>query len=335
MTCQHCGATCQNGARFCPRCGTPLVAAPSGIVMYSPGQVPAPSVPPSPPGAVPPAFAPPDFPRNAAAPFAGYMSPGYGHAALPPQRLSFSAIVAVTTVLLGILACIAIVVSHGASNDSLPSLYPSPVPQASAVPVASPTAGNTPVQQPAATSVPTSAPPSPPTAPPVARTAVPVQPSGAGGQTVSNSMFSLQISSGCQVVVNTTSQTENKVVLQDTGSGPNALEVLAGQSTNPTNAQAVLQAHLATIQQRYPDATPCGQATQVTASGIAGMTMRICYTFTPQSGAAVSAVEIPWAGTNAGGTIAFFFASTAGGTDKKFWTEATKVVESIRWVTGQ
>jgi hypothetical protein len=251
-------------------------------------------------------------------------------------RLSQSTILGLVIAVLGFVAAIGILSSHhgsgsqaaGAAVATAAATSPTPLPTS---PSLAPTsvATNPALAPTALPGQPTASAPSTPVVQPTAAQAQPTAPGT--GRTVSTGTFSVQVPAGWQVA----NQSQTELLLQNPSAAPNQLDIGAGQVNSPTSARALLLTILSGLQQKYPDAKQCGTPASGTLSGVSGTQTDYCITFTPQSGAAVSAVEIPWAGTNASGTIAYFFASTAGGTDKKFWTDATKVVESIRCETGQ
>ena len=346
LICSHCGAQNPDGMQFCQSCGSPLAPAPQGTAP-TPG-LPLPlTSPASPP---PPAPAPP-----AARP-------------APAHRLPLGSLIGIVIGVLGILAAIGILTSHRGSSAPtipIPTAYPTspPVqptfaPQPTA-PSAQPTA---PSAQPTAPSAQPTAPSGQPTAPaeqptfasqptapaeqptfasqptaPAAQPTAATQPSGptSGGQTFSSTTFSVFVPSGWQVGNETTTPSQNEILLQDPSTAPNGLDIFAGQSSAQTDGGTVLQSVITNLQQKFPDATQCGSTVPITFGGVAGTLMPICYTITPQSGSAVSVAELAWAATDASGSNVYFVGQTAAQNNQSFFTHAGDVTKTITWGGGQ
>jgi len=163
------------------------------------------------------------------------------------------------------------------------------------------------------------------------------QPSGptGAGQIFSSTTFSVFVPSEWQVGNETTTPSENEVVLQDPSTAPNGLDIFAGQNTAQADAGTVLQSVIANLQQKFPDAKQCGSTVPITFGGVAGTLVPICYTITPQGGAAVSVAELAWAATDATGANVYFVGQTAAASNQAFFTHAGDVTKTIVWGGGQ
>lgn len=350
LTCSHCGAQNPDGMQFCQSCGSPLMAAPQGTA-----PTPAAPAPTAPPAGTPPPASPPPPPVPA-------------HPA-PTHRLPLGSLLGIVIGVLGILAAVGILTSHRGSSAPtipIPTAYPTsppaqptfaPEPTAPSgqptAPAAQPTSPaaqpTAPAEQPTLAPQPTvdqSQPTAPaeqptlasqPTSPPAQPGVPTTQPSGptGAGQTFSTTTFSVFVPSEWQVGNETTTPTENEVVLQDPSTAPNGLDIFAGQNTAQTDAGTVLQSVIANLQQKFPDAKQCGSTVPITFGGVAGTLVPICYTITPQGGAAVSVAELAWAATDATGANVYFVGQTAAASNQAFFTHAGDVTKTIVWGGGQ
>ena len=338
-TCPRCGAPNQHGT-FCQQCGASLTQVPQAAV-------PVQAAPPTP--GVPPGFQPPNYPP-----------PGYGQmmpqrsGAQPPQRLPLASILGVTIGLLGVIAALAIVIGHHGAGAQAPY-----APLATVAPTGTQAPAYTPAAAPSSTfaTQPTSAVPTQPGQPtsgvptqPAQPTTVvpptpetqptqavpqPTQANSGPSQTLSTTTFTMQVPTSWQIVNHKTAQTQNEYVLEDPSTSPNSLDIFAGQSTSPANAQTTLQAILAGLQQQYPDAKSCGNNQQSTIGGVAGTVMPICFTFTPQGGAAVASADLAWVGTNQSGSYLYVVGMMAGQSNQAFFGNASAVLKTVQWGGGQ
>jgi hypothetical protein len=274
--------------------------------------------------------------------------------------LPLASIMGVTIGLLGIIAAVAIVFGHHGSGPQPPY-----TPLSTVVPTGTVPPAGTAVAQPTGTvapqsttqtqpteavateaAQPTAAVPTgvvqptealPPTevVQPTQPAVQPTQPNTGPSQTISTTTFSLQVPTSWQVVSNKQGQTANEVVLGDPSDQPNALDIYGGQNTSATSAEAALQGILTNLQQQYPDAKACGNSQQATIGGVAGTVTPICFTFTPQGGAALSAVDVAWAGTNQSGSYLYAVGMMAGESNQAYFTSATSVLRTLQWGGGQ
>ncbi len=158
-------------------------------------------------------------------------------------------------------------------------------------------------------------------------TAAPVATQANAGQTVSTNTFSIQLPSGWQVA----QQSSNEMLLTDTQTQPNSMDIGHDQSSSAQSAEGILQSILTNLQQRYPDAAQCTDASQGTVAGVTGTHIKICYTFTPQGGAAFPAVSYAWAATDASGESVYMLQATAASSNTTFWNRASDLVSYLQW----
>jgi hypothetical protein len=137
----------------------------------------------------------------------------------------------------------------------------------------------------------------------------------------------VQLPDGWEVV----QQSSNEMLLADSENTPNGVDIGHDQSSSPETAQAALQSILSGFQQKYPDATECGDSAQIAIDNVVGTMMKICYTFTPEGGAAFPAFEYPWVATDSTGTSIYLMQVTAGTTNTAFWSRVNDVLGLIQW----
>lgn len=352
LTCPRCGAQNPDDMAFCQQCSSPLAG--SGA---TPAQPPSAAQPPDAtlaPPAPPPPAAPPTPPPAVEPQPAG-----------PAHRLPLATILGSVVGLLGLLAAGAIVFGHSGPPPVLPpaptALPPTSIPSTPTVPPPPPTSPpaqptNAPVVQPTSvpaqpteagtptdTAVPppvfptnppvqpTTVPPVPPvqptTAPPVQPTTMPPVPSGLP---LTTSMFSLQVPGGWQVA----SQTAYEVVLQNPSTAPNLLDIGGATVASPTTVQTALQTLIGKLQQTAPDARACGQGQPETISGAQGTIVPVCFTYTPQGGAAITVVALVWAATSTSGSSIFAVERIAAPDNQAFFTNAGQVLSTLQWTGG-
>ncbi len=336
LTCSHCGAENPDGMQFCQSCGSPLTPTPVAPEPTIPAASPPPPATPEPPPAPAPV-------RRAV----------YQNA--PVHRLPLGSLIGIVIGVLGLVAAIGILTSHRSAATPPPLPVPTALPTSPAVqptfapqptaPASQPTSPAQPTQplgqptQPAAP--PTFAPqPTQPAAPPTFAaqpTAPAPQPTGppGPGQTFASTTFSVFIPSEWQVINQSTKPSQNEVILQDPSTAPNGLDIFAGLSSAQTDAQTVLQTVLTNLQRQYPDAQQCGSSVPATFGGVAGTLMPVCYTITPQGGAAISVAELAWAATDAAGVTVYFVGQTAAQSNQPFFTHAGDVTKTIHWGGSQ
>ncbi len=348
-TCPRCGAPNQHGV-FCQQCGASLAATGS--------PAPGAGVPDGTPlagQAVPPGYQPPAYGATASGAVQRYSG------AQPAHRLPLASILGVTIGLLGVIAAVAIVFGHHGSNAQPPYTPLSTVaPTATAVPssaavvqatstvTAQPTSATQPTQ---AGVVPTQSGTMPTSAAAATATpfvqatqagviptqagVVPTQASQGSTQTLTTTTFTLQVPTSWQTVNQKTGQTQNEVVLEDPSTSPDAVDIYAGQAATTTTAQTALQEVLSNLQQQYADAKVCGNSQQSSIGGVVGTVVPICFTFTPQGGSALSAVDVAWAGTDQSGSYVYLVGMMAGESNQTFFTNASAVLQTLQWGGGQ
>ena len=152
----------------------------------------------------------------------------------------------------------------------------------------------------------------------------------ASGQTLNTSMFSVTMPSTWQVSSNQSTQTYVEVILQESSNG--FIDIFAETSAT---AQQLLQQALSVKQQAYPDAKLCGNSGQDAVGGITGSTELICFTMTPQGGAAQNVQDGVWAGTSADGTTGYAVQIIGLASDQQFFNDAASVAGTLQWIGGQ
>jgi hypothetical protein len=375
LTCLHCGSQNPEGLLFCQQCGTPLAAAPGSTppsgatlpAMLGPAPLPATS----PASPVQHAASGHRLPLGSIlglmigaigllAAIAVLTSHG-GAAPLPPQPKLPSVTPGPSVVPNATGTALAHRPAAQPTSTALahrPTVQPTgtvvPLPTATtavsqpsstpeSLPALTPTSGGsglpgqptTPPGGPGLPGLPTT-PPSGPGGPglPGQPTTPPSGPSGPG-QTLNTSTFSVQVPNGWQVANEKTTATYNSVNLQDPSTAPNTLIIEAGATSSPVDVQTVLQAILQGLQQQYPDAQQCGQSQQTAFGGMTGTLVPICFTFTPQGGAAIPSVDLAWASVSTSGTYFYSIEQIAGQSNQPFFTHAGDVTNTVQWVGGQ
>jgi hypothetical protein len=356
-TCSRCGA--QNGEdnAFCQQCGAPL-AAPDASAPVQP-LVPPTQPPPIQPPPVYQQPAPPVYQQPAPPvyqqPAPPVQPPPVYQPVAPAHRLPLATMLGSVAGVLGLLAAGAIVFGH-----TSPGPTPLPVPTTQPQPTSAPVQPTTPPQPTAQSQPTTQAQPttqSQPTAPDVATdtpvavdtpaavdTPVAVSPPNEptqpapgpgpgpapGGQAVTTSLFSVVVPSGWQA-----KQSGTEVQLQDPSTAPNSLDIAGGTPNSPVTVDAALQGLLAQLQKNAPDAQPCGQGQSLTIGGARGTVLPVCFTFTPQGGAAIKSVALLWAATSSSGSSIFVVEEIAAQDNQAFFTNAGHVTNTLRWTGGQ
>lgn len=327
LTCPRCNSPYHEGSAFCQHCGTPLPGAQPRADATPPGTATPPNVPAQP---------------NSASSYFG---------APPPHRLPPATILGMVLGLLAVAAAIAILTSNhgsGAQLANLPLATQRPTLAVPTQPVGTQVVPTHPVgtqvvpTQPVGTAVvptqalgtavvPTKA---------VGTAVVPTQAAStpfpqatqvaATGQTLNTSLFSVNVPSTWQVSNNQASQTYVEVILQDPNHG--FIDVFAETSAT---AQQLLQQALSVKQQAYPDARLCGNSGQDVVGGITGSTELICFTMTPQGGAAQNVQDGVWAGTSASATTGYAVQIIGLASDQQFFNDAASVAGTLQWIGGQ
>ncbi len=149
------------------------------------------------------------------------------------------------------------------------------------------------------------------------------------GKVVATNTFCVALLQGWSVL-----QKENvDIILKDDtgGGGFGTLYINSGTLKTPTTAQEWLQQVIAGYQKQYPDVKECGTAAQFTVGSVTGTGIPICYSETPQGGAAFPAVSELWAATNGGGTTVYSFGMNAAASDAKMLDNTSKLLESLQW----
>ncbi len=331
-TCPRCGAQNGDDNAFCQQCGAPL-AAPDAA---------APVQPPTAQPPTPPVYQPPPPPT----------APVYRPVA-PAHRLPLGTMLGSVVGLLGLLAAGAIVFGHNSPSPT-PPLPPAPTtipqptgapvqptapPQPTAVaqdtPASQPTAPvvaqDTPASQPTASDVATDTPAAADTPPSEPTQSAPGPAPSGGGQTITTSLFSVVVPSGWQAKQNSATS----VQLQDPSTAPNDLEIGGGTPSSPVTAAAVIQGLLAGLQKNFPDAQPCGQGQPLTIGGAQGTVLPVCFTVTPQGGAAVKSAALLWGATSSSGSSVFVVEEIAAQDNQAFFTNAGQVTKTLKWAGGQ
>ena len=316
-TCARCGA--QNGEdnAFCQQCGAPL-AAPDASAPVQP--------------LVPPNQPPPVYQQPAPPVYQQPPPPVYQPVA-PAHRLPLATMLGSVVGLLGLLAAGAIVFGR-----TSPSPTPLPLPTTQAQPTSAPVQPTT-LPQPTIQAQPTTQ--AQPTAPDVATpvdtppvvsppTTQPGPGPAPGGQTVTTSLFSVVVPSGWQA-----KQSGTEVQLQDPSTAPNFLDIAGGTPSSPVQVATVLQDLLAQLQKGFPDAQPCGQGQALTIGGAQGTVLPVCFTLTPQGGAAIKSVALLWAATSSSGSSVFVVKEIAAQDNQAFFTNAAHVMSTLKWTGGQ
>jgi hypothetical protein len=157
----------------------------------------------------------------------------------------------------------------------------------------------------------------------------PAQPA-LSGQTLTTSAFSVTVPPSWQVAGNQASQTAVEVTLEEPSHG--YVDIFAETSAT---AQQLLQQALSVKQQAYPDARVCGNSGQDTVGGVTGPTELICFTMTPQGGAAQNVQDGVWAGASADGTTGYAVQIIGLASDQQFFNDAASVAETLQWIGGQ
>jgi hypothetical protein len=157
----------------------------------------------------------------------------------------------------------------------------------------------------------------------------PTQPT-VSGQNLTTSAFSVTVPPTWQVSGNQTSQTAVEVMLEEPSRG--YIDIFAETSAT---AQQLLQQALATKQRDYPDAALCGNSGQDTVGGVTGPTELICFTMTPQGGAAQNVQDGVWAGTSADGTTGYAVQIIGLANDQQFFNDAASVADTLQWSGDQ
>jgi hypothetical protein len=164
----------------------------------------------------------------------------------------------------------------------------------------------------------------------------PTSPPSPNGQPLTTSTFSLTVPSGWQVANSKTGSTGNEVQLEETSTEPNLVDIFGGQVTSAQTAQAVLQSVLTNLQQQYADAKVCSNnVQQATIGGVSGSAEVICFTFTPQGGAAISSGDLVWGGTSPSGMSVYIVQEMGGASNQTFFTDASTMIGTLQWVVGQ
>lgn len=352
LTCPRCHAQNQDGMAFCQQCGAPLS-----------GEAAAPPLPPAPPPADGPTIyqAPPPAPPSNISP-APPAGPAIYQPVQPPQpprhRLPGASIVGVLVGVLGVVTAVGILFGHRGpivvpivpTNTPAATAAPTQValptqPQATAQPPATETTAPLPTDAAAtdtAAPEPTNAAPATdtaaplPTEAPATETAVPSLPTQAPppnpqplGPTLTTQYFSVQAPSDWNV-----QQQNNEVLMSDPHASPDEIDIAGGTSNSgPTDVQTVLNGLLQAMQQKSPDAAQCGQSQQATFGGKQGTLVPICFTFTPQSGAAVSAVALAWAAVGSDGSTIYVLEAMATKSQiQTLLSDATPVFHTLQWI---
>ena len=329
MACARCGTQNPDGNQFCQACGAPLTAAaPPPMPGAAPGaQLPGPPMAPPPPpmpGAAPgaqlpgPPMAPPPPPMQAAPPGyppSPYQSPYYSPVGGGPQQpvhrtpwaLIVGVIVALVVIMSGCGIVIAVVGVNHVSQSNTAGILPSPTPKTNPSPEASP--------NPDVTPSPKSSPKSSP------------KPSG-GGKTVSNANLSLTLPSGWTV----SSQDDQQISLTPP-SNDGSVTIGSGPSNPPQTAQQNKDTLDKFFANQYPDAKDCPNSTTDTGDldGAKGIFWELCFTMTSSSSSFPAGAPL-FVGANSDGSDYFtaILITKADNMDK-FITEATPVLQSIKW----
>ena len=289
LTCARCGAQNPEGNLYCQTCGTPLAA-----VAAPPAAIPGPPLAAPPPGP-PPGLAPP-----AAGP-AGYQSPYYAPTgpAVPvhrtPWTLIIAGVVALTVILAGCGAALAIIGSRNPSNTSGGGIadLPSPTP-----------AGGTP------------SPIGSPTATPL------------GATTDSNDGLTVKVPAGWTVA----SKDNESIVLTDPNS-EGSVTVASGPSSPTQTAQQNKDTIEGYFKSKYPDTRSCAGSGPANGTfiGAAGISWTLCFTLTSGANSVPAAASL-FAGANGSGSVYYLvMVLTRQDNLANYLAETKPLLQSVHW----